>query len=222
MPTKHLSIKKLSATPAEAKDVAALFDSLHLDYSEPLFPNWGDVYPYVPEAQFRIAYSDDALVHNYRVKENAIRAVAETDNGHVWEDSCFEFFFSPFDDGLYYNFECNCAARLLIGCGSGRDGRQLASPELVGTVKRWSSNGNEPFDTTIVGDSFIWNMSLIVPFKAFFKHDIKSLNGIVAKGNFYKCGDKLPQPHFLSWSPVRVEKPDFHRPEFFGELLFNL
>jgi hypothetical protein len=185
MPTKHLNIKKLNATPTDAKDVAALFDSLHIGCSEQLFPNWGDVYPYVPEAQFRVAYSKDAIVLNYRVKENDIRAVAESDNGHVWEDSCFEFFFSFADDGLYYNFECNCAARLLIGC-----------------------------------DDFVWNMSLIIPFKAFFKHDIKSFEGIKAKGNFYKCGDKLPQPHFLSWNPVRVPKPDFHRPEFFGELNF--
>ena len=38
------------------------------------------------------------------------------------------------------------------------------------------------------------------------------------RANFYKCGDKTAHPHFLSWSPVSTEKPDFHRPEFFGEL----
>ncbi|MBO7233161.1 MAG: hypothetical protein J6V16_08435, partial [Bacteroidales bacterium] len=26
------------------------------------------------------------------------------------------------------------------------------------------------------------------------------------------------QPHYLSWQPINTEKPDFHRPEFFGTL----
>ena len=31
--------------------------------------------------------------------------------------------------------------------------------------------------------------------------------------------DKTAHPHYLSWSPIGTEKPDFHRPEFFGELV---
>ena len=42
----------------------------------------------------------------------------------------------------------------------------------------------------------------------------------VLKANFYKCGDKLSVPHYLSWNPVTTEKPDFHRPEYFGLLEF--
>ena len=38
-------------------------------------------------------------------------------------------------------------------------------------------------------------------------------------GNFYKCGDATLLPHYLSWSQIDTEQPDFHRPEFFGELL---
>ena len=39
--------------------------------------------------------------------------------------------------------------------------------------------------------------------------------------NFYKCGDKLQTPHFLSWNPIDLEKPNFHCPEFFGMLRFK-
>ena len=35
-----------------------------------------------------------------------------------------------------------------------------------------------------------------------------------------KCGDDLTVPHFLSWNPIKTEKPDFHRPEFFGTVKF--
>ncbi len=41
------------------------------------------------------------------------------------------------------------------------------------------------------------------------------------KANFYKCGDELQTPHFLSWNPIEIEKPDFHRPDFFGTLRFE-
>ena len=38
---------------------------------------------------------------------------------------------------------------------------------------------------------------------------------------FYKCGDKTAHPHFLSWNPVGTPAPDFHRPDFFGELILR-
>ena len=39
--------------------------------------------------------------------------------------------------------------------------------------------------------------------------------------NLYKCGDNLNQPHFLSWSPITLDKPNFHCPDFFGTLIFE-
>ncbi|MCK7536290.1 MAG: carbohydrate-binding family 9-like protein [Marinilabiliales bacterium] len=43
-----------------------------------------------------------------------------------------------------------------------------------------------------------------------------SLAGKSFRANFYKCGDKLSNPHFVTWNPVGTEKPDYHRPEYFG------
>ena len=65
-----------------------------------------------------------------------------------------------------------------------------------------------------------WNLALIIPVEAFFHHAIISLEGMPMRANFYKCGDKLTKPHFLSWQKITVDHPDFHRPEFFGSLLF--
>ncbi len=39
--------------------------------------------------------------------------------------------------------------------------------------------------------------------------------------NFYKCGDKLTVPHFVTWNSIGTNKPDFHQPKFFGELYFS-
>ncbi|MBR3471266.1 MAG: hypothetical protein IKH22_01600, partial [Prevotella sp.] len=36
----------------------------------------------------------------------------------------------------------------------------------------------------------------------------------------YKCGDCLSVPHYLSLFPITTERPDFHRPEFFQDIVF--
>jgi hypothetical protein len=50
---------------------------------------------------------------------------------------------------------------------------------------------------------------------------IRNLSGVQAQANFYKCGDKLKQPHYLSWKPVLTSNPDFHQPKYFGEISFQ-
>ena len=79
--------------------------------------------------------------------------------------------------------------------------------------------GNQPFAERI-GETD-WEVALIIPYSVFFKHQIDSLDGKEIKANFYKCGDELQTPHFLSWNPIQIEQPDFHRPDFFGTLEFE-
>ncbi len=158
-------------------------------------------------------------VANIPVESASVRAVAGHDNGPVWEDACVEFFSVPAGDGVYYNMECNCAGTLLIGAGAGRGNRQHAPQEVLDKVQRWASLGREAFDER-VGEC-AWEMALVIPYSAFFLHDITSLDGKTLRANFYKCGDKLQTPHFLSWNPIGLEKPNFHCPEFFGTLHFE-
>ena len=37
----------------------------------------------------------------------------------------------------------------------------------------------------------------------------------------HKCGDLTNHKHYLSWNMVQSEKPDFHRPEDFGRMMFS-
>lgn len=39
--------------------------------------------------------------------------------------------------------------------------------------------------------------------------------------NFYKCGDETTVPHYLAWSPLTCENPDYHRRQDFGQLVFE-
>ena len=151
------------------------------------------------------------------MNEEAVRAVAPADNGPVWEDSCVEFF-ATFDDKNYQNIECNCVGTILSAVGPDRQHRQSAPEELLAGVQRHSTlkKDNLPTDGPVS-----WEVSLIIPVKTYFATGLKSFDGVNARGNFYKCGDKLPTPHYLSWNPIGVANPDFHRPEYFGDIHFE-
>ena len=58
-----------------AKDIPALLDENHIEFQAIDCVNWKD-YPYRPEVEFRIAHTGDAILLNYRVKEESVRAVA--------------------------------------------------------------------------------------------------------------------------------------------------
>lgn len=180
--------------------------------------NWQE-YPYQPKVQFRIAYNDEGLLIHYRVEEKSIKATYLEDNGNVWTDSCVETFIVPGNDDVYYNLETNCIGCVLLGAGAEREGRERAGQEVTKCVQRWCSLSRKTFEEKPTTEP--WELALVVPYKAFFKHHIKSLKGQKVKANFYKCGDDLSTPHFLSWNPIRIENPDFHRPDFFAELEFS-
>lgn len=212
---KELNVKKVSIANVPVESVPALLDQEKVAFQPVNTVNWSE-YPYCPDVEFRIAHTQDALLLHYKVKEASVRAVAGKDNGPVWEDACVEFFSIPAEDGVYYNMECNCVGRLLIGAGKERTGRQHAPQEVLDKVQRWSSLGREDFEER-VGECN-WEVALVIPYSAFFLHRITSLDGKTIRANFYKCGDKLRTPHFLSWNPIGLKSPNFHCPEFFGTL----
>ena len=66
-----------------------------------------------------------------------------------------------------------------------------------------------------------WGLDLLIPAAALWHNPGLDFKGLHARGNFYKCGDGLKVPHYVTWAPIATEKPDYHRPEFFGELFFE-
>lgn len=189
---------------------------------------WGNSYPvsiapwagynYLPNVRFRIAYAEKSILLKILVKERYIRAKYTHPNDPVYRDSCFEFFISPDNDLSYYNFEFNCIGTTYLAFGT-RSNRKLASHDTVRSITAVSSLGTEPFGEK--EGMHEWEMDINIPLTAFFKHSLDSLDGNSMKANFYKCGDELSQAHFLCWQNIISAEPDFHRPEFFGELLFE-
>lgn len=180
--------------------------------------NWPDEYPSKPEVFFRIAHNGDNILLQYQVREDEILGMVTEDNGEVWTDSCAEFFIT-FDNAYYYNIESNCIGRVLLGYRKTGERAEHASPETMRSVGRLPGLGFEKRSRQ-KGD-FRWTLTLIIPLAAFWKSNIKNLRGVKARGNFYKCGDNLTVPHFVSWAKIETPEPSFHQPGFFGELIFE-
>lgn len=213
-----MQVKKINETPQNAQEILALFDNMKIAFQPINIVNW-ETYPYQPKVTFRIAHTANAVLLHYKVTEESVRAKYHEDNGSVWTDSCVEFFSIPAGDDIYYNLECNCIGTVLLAAGAQRNNREPASREVTKQIKRWASLGRQPFEERI--GECTWEVALMIPYSVFFKHDIKSIDGMGIKANFYKCGDELKTPHFLSWNPISIENPDFHRPDFFGTLEFE-
>ena len=173
--------------------------------------NWAE-FPYKPSASFHIAHSDKAVALMFEVSEDHVRAVAMENNGRVWEDSCVEFFVKMADGQRYVNIEMNCIGTILVGKRLTKaDARHLSDTE-ISTIRRITSLPHQEIDSHAEEQS--WWAIEVIPYEILgFNQKPESF-----KANLYKCGDKCDQPHFLSWSPIGLPNPDFHCPEWFGEI----
>jgi hypothetical protein len=169
---------------------------------------------------FDIHHRGTSILLKYRVTESQVRAVHTGFHKPVWEDSCVEFFISLPEDPAYYNFEFNAIGAILGAYGPDRNQREPVPVEFLECIQIQSSLGTHPFES--IRGIISWELDIVLPVTLFHHHEIRDIAGTHARGNFYKCGDKLDRPHYLSWQPVGTEKPDFHRPEFFGDLEFSL
>lgn len=181
--------------------------------------NWPGQFPYSPSAKAFLWHNGDRLFIEYVVDEEYIAALACEDQDHVYRDSCAEFFIA-FDNNGYYNIESNCNGTILM---SHRRAKKVdieyASPDVLHSIVRQPSLGNGKIECHAAEGP--WRLRLSIPATAFFKHDLAGFAGLKARCNLFKCGDALPKPHFLSAFPIEAEAPDFHRPEFFREIVFD-
>jgi len=136
----------------------------------------------------------------------------------VHKDNCVEFFVSFGTEKSYYNIEVNCIGIGLIAFGSARLNRTFIPKKLVDQIQSFIQIKNARGENT---KAYKWEITLIIPISVFAHSDLKTLSNKTAYGNFFKCGDDLPQPHFYSWNMIHASTPDFHLPEFFGALTFQ-
>ena len=201
----------------ELEAASELMDGFgHRDLVENL--NWKETYPYRPITLFNIARSNDSIFIKYSVRGSMLRAIFSNDLDPVNEDSCVEFFCKLPDSDSYMNFEFNCIGTCNASKRKSKtEGVVRYTLDELAQIKRYPSIGRRAFNE--MEGMFEWELTVKIPF---------TLMGIdptnlpkKMMGNFYKCADGTDSPHYVSWSPIMTEKPNFHCPEFFGELIFE-
>ena len=179
----------------------------------PEYPEYYDL----PKVSFKIAHGGDCICIKYDVEEHEVLARDRNTNDPVYKDSCVEFFIAFGDDGTYYNLEFNRLGTCLGGFGIPGETRASLPAELLQTIKcerSFLQKNGDPEPTVN------WTLMLMIPVEVFCFHQLNTLKGRDCRVNFYKCGDDLTQPHFLTWKNIVAPKPNFHLPEFFGNATF--
>ena len=162
-------------------------------------------------AQGQLCYDDDFLYVHQSAVEKDIRAENTEPMSPVYEDSCLEFFFRIDGDKNYFNCEINPNGVLNMQYG----------PEKTDRINIVRSDATDYFDIHTDRTADGWEAYYRIPIELIRLFD-KNLrfNGTMS-GNMYKCGNKTTNKHYLSWTKIDLDKPNFHCPEYFGTLSFE-
>jgi hypothetical protein len=177
-----------------------------------------------PAVQAKMMYDDANVYVIFRAEDRYVRCIANQINGRVWEDSCVEFFFSP-DTKLperYFNLETNCGGTALMHY---HVNPKKENPDLeVEDIKKIEIAHSMPqqVDPEIT-EPTTWTLEYRIPLAVLEKVSAVTRpgHGVIWRANFYKCADKSSNPHWITWSPVENDKPNFHLPRYFGVLEFE-
>jgi len=174
--------------------------------------------------QVKLSANSDTLFIRIIAKDNYSYA-KQTELNHmlICEDSCAEFFFSPSGvlGSSYVNLEVNCCGTLHLAYGAGRENRQFISVEAASLIECKSSL-NLYTDRLIKSESESdkeWTVEIALPFAAIEQLTGKKVNKEKWFANFYRCGGRK-ETQYAVWNNIDVVEPDYHRPEYFGELVF--
>lgn len=181
--------------------------------TQQLFPLW-DSDPEKCHALFKLHYDADNILIEFNIVETFLNAKKRPFNDEVHMDNCVEFFIQFDNDPNYYNFEFNCLGSIKAAYGTDRHNRSFVTEEQLKKIE-------QGLKLTICSDEqnrISWRLSAQLNADTFCFSNLQSLHGIGCRVNATKCGDSLPQPHFLSWVKIETPEPDFHRPEYFRHL----
>lgn len=212
---KHYTISSLSNKTKQNEIDWHHIPALHID-----------TYPWFEQGSkqttaVKLAASPTHLYMQIVAQDNHSYAI-QTQLNHmlICEDSCVEFFFSPSGElaSDYINIEVNCCGTLHIAYGPNRDKRAFISLKSASQISCLTSISS-PIKLEQVQDNS-WQVELVIPFKVIEELTSKAVNLKTWFGNFYRCGGRI-EPQYAVWNTIDVPQPDYHRPEYFGKLVFE-
>jgi len=171
-----------------------------------------------PFVQAKMMYDNENVYIIFRVQDRYVRIITKDIGGRVWTDSACEFFFSP-DASLplsYFNLEMNAGGTPLLGH---REKKPVVEDIKMIEIAHSLPQTVDPEITEPV----TWTLEYRIPLSMIEKYSnvTRPKKGVVWRGNFYKIAEITSNPHYITWSVLEGDKPNFHRPEFFGILKFQ-
>lgn len=175
-----------------------------------LYP-WDGYRTNVPVTHFYILYDETGIGVKFYTDEKKPVGKAKGMNTDVYTDSCVELFLNagPDSNDKYLNFELSVTGFMHLGYGSNRFDREL----------QYIDFSQLKIDTRILENDKGWEAKFFIPFsllKNYYPQISSRWNA-----NLQKLCEDCEVPHLGCWNLIGTEKPDFHRPEFFGTILLE-
>ncbi len=172
--------------------------------------------------EVKIAISKDSIHIYVKAQDKHICARAKKLMDPVHEDSCFEFFVTPWDQRStsYFNIEMNCMGVLYMAYhdgSSGEDVKTFISKDQAKAITIESSLK----DVKDIKAEKGWELNIILPISLLEEMSGKEIKKDVWYGNFYRCGGEVDD-QYAAWSPLEFEKPNYHLPMQFGKLIIKV
>ena len=184
------------------------------------FPWWSDGSQEQTEA--KLLWDQSNLYVLFRCQDAHIWAEHTERDTAVYRDDCVEVFTAPNPDrpNDYFNIEMNAVGAFL----------DQHHPEGPGVEMRyaWNAKGLEiavSRDGTLNDDSDVdrgWVLEAAIPWINFARVAKRTPpnSGDVWRLNLNRLGGKT-NPQHSQWSPSKTERPAFHVPKDFGEVIFS-
>jgi len=180
----------------------------------------------IPEVLFLGYWNYRGIAGKFSIYDNSVLAECGEDMMSVWNDSCVEMFLKPTGFQGHFSFEFNAIGKLYacyIKDEKLIDGKFKesfpCSIEECQSVKRNSTIREiispEQFEKINWSVEFFIPIDLLQKYFGFFLLEEK----LRFRANFYKCGNNLKSPHWLSWNPI--QELNFHVENYFGEIILT-
>lgn len=192
--------------------------------------NWGQVpvltidqYPWYEKGlkqktEVKIAISKDNIYIHAKAEDKHIRSRAKNLNDPVHEDSCFEFFVSPWPEKSesYFNIEMNCTGVLYMAYHEVVGEKLLVTKEQAEQITIESSLAAVEH----IAEEKEWELKVVVPISLLEEMSGKKIEKDIWYGNFYRCGGE-EDDQYAAWNPLESKQPNYHLPMQFGKLIIK-
>lgn len=184
----------------------------------------GETPEFSPRTLVKLRYDKQNIYGIFKVEDKFVQALVQEINGPVSTDSCVEFFFSPDVSSPleYFNLEINAAGvPLFHHVTSPRKEYEEVDPEAIKKIQ--IAHSLPGIVTPEIQEPTTWYIEFRLPIELLkqYRSITSPAPGVIWKANFYKTGSRTSNPHYFTWNEVINHRPDFHLPNYFGNLIFQ-